>query len=116
MKGIHPNSILAYWEGNDELLGKRREKVVAVLRASRDALTDREVMTKLGFIDPNAVRPRITELVEAGIVRETGSTECPVTRKRVRTVALVRNKPEAQFEMAEILTPAVLSTLNQRTA
>lgn len=114
MKGIHPNSVLAYWQGNDGLFGQRHQKVIEVLRRSTLSKTDREVMVACGFTDPNAVRPRITELIEAGILVETASTECPVTHKTVRLVALRKIKPAAQFEMTDILTDAVVAKLGER--
>lgn len=114
MNAIHPNSVLAYWQGNDELFGKRHQKVIACLRRSLGQ-TDREVMIALGFGDMNAVRPRISELVEAGIVVEVGNTVCPITKKRVRLVSLAKPKPaQAEFELGAVITPAVVETLNQR--
>lgn len=114
MKGIHPHSVLAYWEGNDGLFGQRHKKVIEVLRRATLAQTDREVMIACGFTDPNAVRPRITELLEAEILVEAGTTECPVTHKTVRLVTLRKVKPEAQFVMSDILTAGVVAKLGER--
>lgn len=50
--------------------------------------TDREVMKGMGFTDMNSVRPRITELVDTGLLSQVGSKECPVTGKRVRVVGV----------------------------
>jgi predicted transcriptional regulator len=117
MKAIHPNSVAAYWQGRDDLFGKRLQKVIAALRASRDPLTDREVMVRLGFADPNAVRPRISELVDAGIAQETGRVLCPVTRKTVRFVRLApAREVQADFFLKEVLTPALLRKINQKPA
>jgi hypothetical protein len=117
VKSIHPNSVLAFWQGRDDLFGKRHQKVIAVLRTHTYAMTDRMVMNACGFFDPNAVRPRITELVEAGVVVEAGNTECPITHKTVRLVKLAKPKPaQAEFQLGDVVTPAVVETLNQRTA
>ncbi len=104
---IHEHSILAYWEGREDLIPKRTRLVVGVLRNARGPLTDREVMTSLGFVDPNAVRPRITELVDAGIASEVDRVECPITRKTVRRVKLVRLKAEPEFDFVRTLAPVV---------
>lgn len=44
----------------------------------------------MGFPEPNAVRPRITELIAAGFLQEVGEKRCPVTRKTVRVVDVPR--------------------------
>lgn len=111
MNSIHPNSIAAYWEGRLDLFGKRHQQVLRALRLARGPLTDREVMIALGFSDPNAVRPRITELVDAGVLVEVDSVECPVTGKRVRRVKAATREAQAEFALDDVLTPAVLSSL-----
>ena len=91
----HPNSSasLAGERGNGRL-GRRAEAVLIYLSASQDPRTDREVATALGFDDLNAVRPRITELLELGLVVETGSIVCPVTGKTVR---MTRARTDAEL-------------------
>ncbi len=111
MKAIHPNSVAAYWTGSLDLFGKRHKKVLEALRAARGPRTDREVMVACGFADPNSVRPRITELLEAGILWESGSVECPVTRREVRLVALATREAQAEFALGDVLTTRVLEEL-----
>ena len=111
MNGIHPNSVRAYWEGRDELFGKRHQKVIAALRRSGTS-SDREVMIACGFADMNSVRPRITELIEVGIVEPHGDIICPVTKKRVRLVRLAKREAQAEFDLGSALTPKVLETLS----
>jgi hypothetical protein len=106
-KSIHPNSVAAYWQGRLDLFGKRHQQVLRALRAARGPLTDREVMIALGFGEPNAVRPRITELIDAGVLVEVDSVECPMTRKRVRRVKAATRSVHAEFALEEVLTPAV---------
>lgn len=80
---IRAQSIKAF----DEELPKlnRREKLILAALRSRDVpMTDRELMTELGFHEPNAVRPRITHLIELGLVREVGMVKCEITKKSVR--------------------------------
>lgn len=68
-------------------LAKRAEQVLAWIWVHGPA-TDRQVMQGLGFTDMNAVRPRISELIDARLVVECGEVRCGVTRQRVRLVKL----------------------------
>jgi DNA-binding Lrp family transcriptional regulator len=86
---IHPNSVKAYYEGQ-KAFTERHHKVLEYLQEHRIA-TDREIMRGLGFGEPNAVRPRITELVQAGVLRECGTLSDPETLKTVRLVEV--NQP-----------------------
>ena len=97
-RSMDVNSLLAYHEGKADLFEKREIKILSALRCAKD-LTDREIMLALGFSDMNAVRPRITDLIEDGVVEKTGDKLDPVTGKRVRTVALCADprKPQAEF-------------------
>ena len=81
---VHANSIAAY-HGSAPMISRRARMVLDWIRANGRA-TDRQVMAGLGFIEPGAVRPRITELIDAGALREVGSTRCPTTGKTVRIV------------------------------
>jgi hypothetical protein len=79
---VHANSLAAYQSLN---LSERSANVLRVYVESVCPFTDREVMHRLGFTDPNAVRPRITELCDAGLLEEfDGGTLDPETGKRVR--------------------------------
>ena len=66
-------------------LARRAAAILAWLAAHGPA-TDREVMRGLGFVEPNAVRPRISELIDAGLVAECGERVCATTGQRVRVV------------------------------
>ena len=64
----------------------------AILKAmGDDELTCHEIMAKLGFADPNAVRPRVTELMQLGKVEACGKKTDPATG---RTVAVFRRTRE----------------------
>jgi hypothetical protein len=55
-----------------------------------DALTAREIAIKMGFgEDLNKVRPRLTELLNAGKITETGTKVCPVTQRCVAVFKVV---------------------------
>lgn len=83
---VHSAEALA-GEVDSGRLGRRAHEVlVCVSRAGRP-LTDREVAAALGFADMNAVRPRITELLQDGWLREVDEVVDQVTGKLVRRVA-----------------------------
>lgn len=92
---IHANSITAYHAERDRL-SARAALVLAWVR-SHGPCTDRQVMAGMGFSEPNSVRPRITELVEMGLLREIGSVRCATTGKTVRRVDV----PQAQRTLFE---------------
>ncbi len=59
--------------------------------------TDREVMTGLGFTDPNKVRPRITELVDAKLFIEIGKRHENGRPVRVVDLAPIQRQQESLF-------------------
>ena len=87
----HPNSITANENGKAGPFGKRAQAIIDVYKQC-SSITDREVKKALGFEDMNAVRPRITELVKAGVLMECGSIADPVTGMRVRLVRLAQKQ------------------------
>lgn len=92
---VHPNSLAAY-HGSGPALSRRAQTVLDWLRAHGPA-TDRQAARGLGFGDMNAVRPRITELVDLGLLRETGSRRCEVTGKTVRVVDVPRGPAQGDL-------------------
>lgn len=91
---MHDNSLAAYRAEGPKL--SRRALAVLAWVAEHGPHTDREVMRGMGFTDPNAVRPRITELIDANKLMEVGDVTCPVTRKTVRRVDLRRARWKQQ--------------------
>ena len=87
---MHANSIAAYRELRERLSRRKLDVAYAIL-AWPDAATDRVIMQRLGFRDMNAVRPRITELVQDPDVpiAEVGVTRDPQTGRTVRLVGYV---------------------------
>ncbi len=78
---VHANSLAAY----DTLdLSEREALVMSCFHGAIQPMTDREVMERLGFTDPNAVRPRITKLVAIGLLEECGNVKDSTTGKTVR--------------------------------
>ncbi len=78
---MHANSLASYAMLRPE---ERKAAILAVYRGSTLPLSDRAVMEALGFSDGNAVKPRITELVDNGRLYECGTIKCPVTGRPVR--------------------------------
>ena len=81
---IHENSALAY--GIQRAFNRNRRAFILDFFQRHGPATDREVMMGLGFIDMDQVRPRITELVAAGLACEVGGRLDPLTGKTVRVV------------------------------
>jgi hypothetical protein len=84
-RAMHANSLAAY-ESEAPRLGARCKLIYDFVKASGRAWTDRQLMTALGFTDPNATRPRITDLIKAGMLEECGDVIDSQTGKRVRLV------------------------------
>ena len=86
---MHSNSLDTY-NAIQTKIGKRCQLIMDCLRKNNKGMSDRDIMMDLGFSDPNAVRPRVTELIKRGIVEEClHSAECAITGRRVRLVRLV---------------------------
>lgn len=87
-RGRHSNSLEAH-EALCSLLTGRRAQIVGWLAGNGPA-TDREIAT--GLFGPNAdmnmVRPRVTELLDAGALREADRVRDEITGMTVRRVAL----------------------------
>lgn len=45
------------------------------------SLTDRELTLRLGYADPNKIRPRRNELAKGGFIYSTGKRTCLVSGK-----------------------------------
>lgn len=60
---------------------KRYNEILNVM--GTDELSAREIVNRLGYHDMNTVRPRLTELVEVGIVGVVGKTYDTLTNREV---------------------------------
>ena len=85
---VHKNSRKAYHEERPKLSDRCATIMEWFEWRSPNTLTDRQVMAHMRFTDMNAVRPRITELIDAGYLMEVGKVKCPVTGKTVRVVGV----------------------------
>lgn len=78
---IHQNSLFA-WR---QLKTTERERLIlGALESSGRPMSDREMRDALRFQDMNAVRPRITELVKSGVLKEC--KDIIEAGRKVRTV------------------------------
>ena len=87
---MHENSLAAYRELRQHLSRRKLNVAYAILRDGVP-VTDRGVAKVLGFGDMNAVRPRITELVQDPDIPigEVGITRDATTGRTVRLVGYV---------------------------
>ncbi len=81
---IHQNSLKAFTESQDQLNRREKEILGALHMGAR--MTDRQIMTALGYNEPNAVRPRITNLIDDLWVEQCGDQKDALTQKTVRIV------------------------------
>jgi len=97
---VHINSLKAYHTEHDKL-SKRARAIHEFLQLHAGPYTDRQIMGFMGFTEPNAVRPRITEMVKVGLLHEVGDVKCSVTNKTVRLVqaASLPETTKVQMEM-----------------
>jgi hypothetical protein len=88
-RGHHANSLESH-EVKGAVLSGRRAAVYSWLRAHGPA-TDRQIRDGVcgEAADMNSVRPRVTELIDAGLARECGATRDQVTECTVRLVEAV---------------------------
>ena len=91
---IHDNSMQAYHELDG--LNNRCRMVMNALD-NLGVATDRRIKDYLKLPDMNNVRPRVTELLKLGYLKECGVEICSVTNKTVRKVRL--SQPSNQMEL-----------------
>ena len=93
---MHVNSIIAYREEMEKF--NEREKLIYGHLTFKGPQTDREAKDELFGIsaDANKVRPRISDLMKKGWIREVGKKRCQLTGKKVRIVRAVT--PEERIE------------------
>lgn len=86
MKDLHENSTLSLQQ--QKASGRTthfRRAIWDTLVASREPMTDRQIMDVLKETDVNNVRPEITRLKQDGLIAEASEkTICSHTGKRVR--------------------------------
>lgn len=82
---VHANSIESFHSQEAKL--SRRAQAVLDWISEHGPRTDREIAYGMGYGENlNAVRPRITELIEKNKLMEVCDVRCSVTNKTVRKV------------------------------
>ena len=82
-------------------IGDRQQMILDALR-ERPRSTARELalylweQRKIPQAERNYVHPRLTELVDDGLVRVVGKRKCPVTGRMVAVYELADEKPEIE--------------------
>lgn len=79
-------------------ISTRSSRILDVYRRYHRPLMDREIMDELGFKEPNAVRPRITEHIHHGRLIQTGKAKSSLTGKMVRLVTIPERRSQGTFE------------------
>jgi hypothetical protein len=102
---MHINSLNTYQEEMARL-SKRAKLILSwMLVKDKERIntihTDREIKEGMNFSEMNMVRPRITEMIKAGILIEYGSTTCQTTGKTVRLVAIPKAENPNQMKLFE---------------
>jgi len=86
---MHQNSLFVYGAMRHKL-SMRAKLVLSAFIGHGIPATDREIMKIMRFNDPNAVRPRITELIKNGHLVECGNVLCQVGGRTVRVCRVKR--------------------------
>lgn len=95
---MHEHSLATFREEEPKL--SKRAAAIRAWVERHGPHTDREIAYGMGFGENlNAVRPRITEMLEApgAVLMQVCSRRCPVTGKPVRVVDV--NRPRGQREL-----------------
>lgn len=105
---VHDNSLAAYRDpANARVLHGRALAVYETVK-HHGPMTDRQVLARLfpGRDDANLVRPRLTELVKAGLLTEVGDQVDSDTGLTVRLLDVVREPMTDLFGMVDPLRGA----------
>lgn len=85
---MHRNSLASYFDKMVKKTINKKENEVIEAFEKNLWMTDRECAEFLGYPHKSAVQPRITELVQKGVLTEAGEKRDDVTGRTVRIVAL----------------------------
>ena len=93
---IHKNSIKSFHDLDRD---SRRRSIIDVYAIWDRPMTDRQVLDIMRFQDMNQVRPRISELIDMGLLKECGKVRDEITNKTVRLVRVMRPEEHLQQEL-----------------
>lgn len=96
---MHRHSLQAYADNEPAFHGRKLQVYKHLLSRRPGGATDRQVMQSLGYTDMNAVRPRITELIQEHWAYE--STSIVHQGRTVRYVVARTAEERARFLTAK---------------
>lgn len=70
-------------ESNEKMKAEKSQRYNEILRVLHGVMTAREICEACGYRDMNMVRPRITELVQHGVLEKYGTKYDPLTDRKV---------------------------------
>jgi hypothetical protein len=96
---VHINSLIAYHDEHKTF--NEREKLIYGQLMFAGRQTDREIKDALFSLsaDMNTVRPRVSDLIEKGWVKEVGQKRDAVTGKTVRIVKALTPEERADDQL-----------------
>jgi len=110
---VRDTSVKTYYELVDEGFVSDRCQLVYNYLKLNPNLTDTELAHGLDFDDPNAVRPRRKDLLDARLVADTGKRVCTITGRTCYQWAV---KNFVELERKEVLAgDLVFRTFTSRT-
>lgn len=80
-------------------MNDRQDRILGLIEQKPNS-TDREILMAYGGYEMNQVRPRITELIDKGLVEESGNRKCPMTKRKVRTLKAVDYSNPLQMNLS----------------
>lgn len=86
-----------YHSLDENNLSIMRQKILDELKCS--PATDSELTKRLGYSDPNKVRPRRYELVVMNLVKELRKRECCITGKKVIEWGIVKQQKNKSIKV-----------------
>jgi len=87
---MQQTSLMAYNELDIDNIRSMYKAIISSIR-KEGSMTDQEITRKLGFDDPNKIRPRRNELVKMGYIIPVGKRVCKFTRKNAISWHLTKN-------------------------
>lgn len=79
-------------------LNDRQDRILGLIEQKPHS-SDREILIAYGGTEMNQVRPRITELIDKGLVEESGNKKCQLTKRKVRTLRAVDYSNPSQMNL-----------------
>ena len=85
---IHVNSRAAYQELNNSQTQYNRQRTIIACLRWFGPMTVSQIKAVLNFTERNQVAPRVTELLDMGILTEFPSIKDPYSRRKVMVVGI----------------------------